>query len=59
MPYLMTEITDRVRIGVNAKGDFHIEVYDLPRSHVDAGYDEVFIPANAASDLGKFLMVKS
>lgn len=59
MAYKMTDITDRVRVGVNRAGEFNIEVWDMPREHPDAECQEIFVPADAASDLGKFLMLRS
>lgn len=59
MAYRMTEITDRVRVGINRQGDFNIEVWDRPHTFLDAEVEQVFVPADAASDLGKFLLLKS
>jgi hypothetical protein len=52
----MTEITPLVRVGINAKGEANVEVWDLPRDHPDAEMVEVFIPANALEELAKFLL---
>lgn len=59
MAYKMTEITPQIRVGQTGKGDFDIEVWTPSFQDADAGCVEVIIPANAASALGKFLMLKS
>lgn len=55
MAYKMIEITDRVRVGINRQGEFNIEVWDMPMNNPDAECEQVFVPADAASELGEFL----
>lgn len=43
----MTKLTDKVRVGVPGFDD------------ADATMEEIFVPADAASELGKFLLLKS
>jgi hypothetical protein len=43
MPYEMHNLTDRVRVGQNKRGDFNIEVYTPHRDHPEAELAEIFI----------------
>lgn len=57
MAYRMTEITETVRVGKDNGGLLHVEFWDRPRSDQEAECVEVIVPFEAASDLGKWLML--
>jgi hypothetical protein len=59
MAYKMTEITPQVRVGQNREGAFNVEIWTPCYADNGAELEQVFIPADAASDLGKYLMLKS
>lgn len=59
MAYRMTDITERVRVGKTSAGDFNIEIWTPSYRAPKAEMQEIFIPADAASELGKYLMLHS
>ena len=56
MAYRMITLTDRVRVGINSKGEANIEVWTPSYGAPDAEMTEVFVPADALEDVAKFLL---
>jgi hypothetical protein len=56
MAYRMIALTDRVRVGINNKGEANIEVWTPRHDARDATMEEIFVPADALEDVAKFLL---
>ncbi len=56
MSYRLTELTDKVYVGMNSVGDLNIEVWTAPKKHPDAEMEvDAFVPADALPGLFEYL----
>lgn len=59
MAYRTERITEQVRIGETSKGDFNIEIYSPSWRDPNATMEEIFIPADAAEDVAKYILKRT
>jgi len=56
MAYRMTEVSDRVRVGIRSDGCVNIEVWPTKCQSADEDPDEILIPQDAADELAHYLI---
>jgi hypothetical protein len=56
MAYRMTEVSDRVRVGIRSDGCINIEVWPTKCHNPDEDPDEILIPQDAADEFARYLI---